>query len=113
MLFFPLCFFVLFFFFALNIRTIVLTLLYTLNVSADMSFGLLRVSHVEIGSPRMVNGIRTVYPCGLDKEFSSKFDRKHLKKAKGYIDQNFEYDIEDEDNNSNILSDLSIFITEI
>ena len=60
----------------------------------------------------MVKGIRTIYPCGLNKEFSSKFcrgsqvqhetlegsQRTHWPKC-------CEYDNEDEDDSSNILSD--------
>ena len=43
----------------------------------------------------MVNGIRTIYPSGLNKGISSKlcvwtreFDMKHLNKAEGRIGQN-------------------------
>ena len=44
----------------------------------------------------MVSGIRTIYPCGLNKGFSSKF----CVSAKSW-----EYNNEVEDNSPNILGD--------
>ena len=64
----------------------------------------------------MVNGITTINPCGLNKEFSSRFCLdsrvRHETPEEGrrtYRPEHCEYNIEDEVYSQNILSDKKQF----
>ena len=88
--------------------------LYNHTILADMSFGLLQVFHLELGSPHKISTGKTneeylhntctqswltdleQFTPGVqikgsvrDSVWTPEFDIKHLKKAKGHIGRNF------------------------
>ena len=86
---------------------------YTQNILVDMSFGLLQEFYVELWSPprTSVNRIETVYPCGLNKGFSSRFcvgsQVRHETPEENcgtYQLKHCEYNNKDGVNSSNVLS---------